>query len=85
MFIDDEEFESWLKDLGLLHRRSYCYGNQIIQNYLLVIVYLTNSIFFRLQEYRNGQIDYMFLFLFSTDAPYYDTDTYDFLDTTIRH
>ena len=24
MFMDNGEFEDWLKDLGLLHRRSFC-------------------------------------------------------------
>ena len=24
MFMDDDEFENWLKDLGLLHQRRYC-------------------------------------------------------------
>ena len=29
MFMDDDEFENWIKDLGLLHRRRYCCGKEM--------------------------------------------------------
>ena len=29
MFMDADEFENWLKDLGLLHRSIYCCNKQM--------------------------------------------------------